>query len=83
AGFEPADFDLVVTCEGRVDRTTATGKAPGEVARRCREAGTRCVIFGGIVAEPLDGVETVALSGDPARAKDDLLKLGERFARSG
>lgn len=83
AGFDPADFDLVVTGEGRVDRTTATGKAPGEVARRCREAGTRCVIFGGIVAEPLDGVETVALSGDPARAKDDLLKLGERFARSG
>ena len=79
-GFDPAGFDLVVTGEGTVDRTTATGKAPGEVARRCREAGVRCVVFGGIVAEPLDGVETVALSGDPARAEEDLVGLGERLA---
>lgn len=81
AGFEPAGFDLVVTGEGRVDRTTATGKAPGEVARRCREAGVRCVVFGGVVDEPLEGVETVALSGDPACARDDLVALGDRLAR--
>ena len=67
-------FDLVVTGEGRVDRTTPLGKAPGEVARRA--AGTRCVVFGGVVEEPLPGVETVALSGDPARARDDLGALG-------
>jgi len=79
-GFDPAGFDLVVTGEGTVDRTTATGKAPGEVARRCREAGVRCVVFGGLVAEPLDGVETVALSGDPNRAEEDLVDLGERLA---
>jgi glycerate kinase len=75
-GFEPRGFDLVVTGEGTVDRTTATGKAPGEVARRCREAGVRCVVFGGRVVEPVPDVETVALSGDPTRARDDLVELG-------
>ena len=80
-GFDPLGFDLVVTGEGRVDRTTATGKAPGEVVRRCREVGARCVVFGGVVDEPLGGVETVPLSGDPGRARDDLIALGERLAR--
>jgi glycerate kinase len=80
-GFDPVGYDLVITGEGRVDRTTATGKAPGEVARRCRVAGARCVVFGGVVAEPLAGLETVALSGDPSRAREDLVELGERLAQ--
>ena len=80
-GFDPAGFDLVVTGEGQVDATTATGKGPGEVARRCTEAGVRCVVFGGRVVTPLADVETVALSGDPARARDDLVELGERLVR--
>jgi glycerate kinase len=75
-GFEPSAYDLIVTGEGRVDRTTLLGKAPGEVARRSVEAGTRCAVFGGLVAEPLPDVETIALSGDPARAYDDLVALG-------
>ena len=79
-GFDPAGFDLVVTGEGTVDRTTAAGKAPAEVARRCRALGVRCVVFGGRVLEPLDGAETVELSGDPARAADDLAVLGQRLA---
>ncbi len=79
-GFDPAGFSLVVTGEGQVDRTTATGKAPGEVARRCREAGVRCVVFGGRIVEPLEGVENVPLSGDPARAREDLVALGEQLA---
>jgi glycerate 2-kinase len=79
-GFEPRGFDLVVTGEGTVDRTTGRGKAPGEVAARCREAGVRCVVFGGRVVEALSGVETVALSGDPERAREDLQELGERLA---
>jgi glycerate kinase len=78
-GFRPEGFDLVVTGEGQVDRTTKTGKAPGEVARRCLTAGVRCVVFGGRVTEAVDGVETVALSGDPARAREDLAELGERL----
>jgi glycerate 2-kinase len=75
-GFDPAGRDLVVTGEGTVDATTMRGKAPGEVARRCREAGVRCVVFGGRVLQTVDGAETVALSGDAARAREDLVALG-------
>jgi glycerate 2-kinase len=78
-GLDPFGYELVVTGEGRVDATTAEGKAPAEVARRCAGAGVPCVVFGGVVAEPLAGVETVALSGDPALAADDLADLGERL----
>jgi len=75
-GFDPAGYDLVVTGEGTVDRTTARGKAPGTVARRCVAVGVRCIVFGGRVIEPFDDVETVALSGEPARARADLVQLG-------
>jgi glycerate 2-kinase len=78
-GFDAAPFQLVVTGEGRVDATTAQGKAPAEVAARCTAAGVDCVVFGGLVTEPLAGVETVALSGDPELAADDLLELGLRL----
>lgn len=72
--------DLVVTGEGEVDGTTSEGKAPGEVARRAVEAGVRCVVFGGRVLAEIPGAETVALSGDPARAEDDLVDLGRGLA---
>jgi glycerate kinase len=71
--------DLVVTGEGTVDETTTTGKAPGEALRLCRAEGVRCVVFGGRVKLELDGAETVALSGDTARAASDLVELGERL----
>ena len=82
-GFDPAPYELVVTGEGTVDATTSRGKAPGEVTRRCRNAGVRCVVFGGRVAAPLPGVETVPLSGDPARARADLVELGLRLGGLG
>ncbi|MBA3375063.1 MAG: glycerate kinase, partial [Actinobacteria bacterium] len=77
-GFDEllADCDLVVTGEGQVDATTAEGKAPGEIASRCVAAGVRCVVFGGRVLAAVDGVETIALSGDPNRAEQDLVELG-------
>jgi glycerate 2-kinase len=75
------EASLVVTGEGTIDATTTTGKAPGEALRICLEEGVRCVVFGGRVAAELPGAETVALSGDPARAADDLVALGERLAR--
>jgi len=78
-GFDPAPYSLVVTGEGRVDATTAEGKVPFEVVRRCRAAGVRCVVFGGVVTRPLAGAETVALSGDPSRAVADLEALGARL----
>lgn len=79
AGFEPRGVDLVVTGEGTVDATTREGKAPAEVVRRCLEAGTPVVVFGGRVVEPVPGVETIALSGEPARAAADLEELGLRL----
>ena len=78
-GLDPHGYDLVVTGEGSVDATTAEGKAPAEVARRSVEAGVPCVVFGGVVVEPLARVETIALSGDPARAEFDLVELGLRL----
>jgi glycerate kinase len=75
-GFDPADYDLVVTGEGTVDRTTILGKAPGEVARRCRAAGVRCVVFGGRIGDDLPELEVIALSGDPSRVETDLVALG-------
>jgi len=75
------EASLVVTGEGTVDATTATGKAPGEALRICLEEGVSCVVFGGRVAVDLPGAETVALSGDPAQAADDLVALGERLSR--
>jgi glycerate 2-kinase len=70
---------LVVTGEGTVDRTTREGKAPAEVAWRASVSSVECVVFGGIVDEPVPGAETVALSGDPASARDDLRELGVRL----
>ena len=68
-----ARADLVVTGEGTVDRTTFEGKAPGEAVRICRETGVRYALFGGRVE---DGIDAVALSGDPDRARTDLEELG-------
>jgi glycerate kinase len=78
-GFAPVGYDLVVTGEGTVDKTTWEGKAPAVVERACREAGVRCVMFGGRV---LAG-DALPLSGDPARAHEDLVELGARLGRQG
>ena len=75
-GFHPAGYDLVVTGEGTVDRTTTSGKAPGEVARRCAMAGVRCVLFAGRIVEAPTELEVIPLSGDPTRAREDLTALG-------
>jgi glycerate kinase len=85
-GFDPRPYDLVVTGEGTVDATTWEGKAPSAVARRCVAAGVPCVVFGGRVRAtvPATGypqVELVALSGDPSRARIDLVELGEKLGR--
>jgi glycerate 2-kinase len=74
--------DLVVSGEGVVDRSSVEGKAVGEVVRVCDEEGVRCELFAGRIEEAPPGVEVHALSGDPARAADDLVELGERLARA-
>jgi glycerate 2-kinase len=73
--------ELVVTGEGTVDRSSVEGKAVGEVLRACTELGVRCELFGGRVEEAPAGTSPHALSGDPARAADDLVELGGRLAR--
>jgi glycerate kinase len=77
-----AGADLVVTGEGTVDRSSFEGKAVGEVVRACEERGVRCAVFGGVVVEPPAGADVHALSGDPGRAAEDLVDLGERLARA-
>jgi glycerate kinase len=77
-----AGADLVVTGEGKVDRSSFEGKAVGEVVRTCVENGVRCAVFGGVVVEPPAGPEVHTLSGDPERAAEDLVELGERLARA-
>jgi glycerate 2-kinase len=74
--------DLVITGEGTVDRSSLEGKAVGEVLRICRDEGVRAELFGGLVERAPDGVHTYALSGDPGRAADDLVELGERLRRA-
>ena len=65
-----------MTGEGTVDRATLEGKAPGAALRVCLTEGIRCAVFGGRIRERLPGAELHELSGDPARARDDLLELG-------
>jgi glycerate 2-kinase len=77
------EVDLVVTGEGIVDRWSAEGggKSSGVVARACREAGVRCVVFGGQVTHPIEGAELYELSGDTDLAAEDLVALGELLGR--
>jgi glycerate kinase len=74
------DADLVVTGEGSVDRSTWMGKAPAAVLTACQETRVRCVLFGGRVLEQPAGIEVYELSGDPARAREDLVELAEWVA---
>lgn len=73
---------LVVTGEGEVDSTTMEGKAPGVVLQACAEEGVRCALFGGRVLARPSGAEVYELSGEPSRAREDLVALGERLGRS-
>lgn len=45
------DADVVVTGEGRLDRQTAMGKAPGGVARIAGKYGVRVIAFAGSIGE--------------------------------
>jgi glycerate kinase len=40
--------DLVITGEGRVDRSTLMGKGVGELAERCRRRGIPCIALAGV-----------------------------------
>jgi glycerate kinase len=79
-GFDAERYSLVVTGEGTLDATTMRGKAPGEVVRRCAAAGVPCVVVAGRVEAELPGAVVFSLSGDPARARDDVVAAGKALA---
>ncbi len=74
--------DLVVTGEGLVDATSLEGKLTASVVGLCADEVVPCVVFGGRVEVELPTAEMHALSGDPSRAREDLVELGERLAGS-
>ena len=47
---------LVITGEGRVDRQTAYGKGPAEVAHRARAAGVPVILLAGSLGEGWEGI---------------------------
>ena len=75
SGFDKAlpGTRLVITGEGRVDDQTAYGKAPGEVARRARDAGIPTLLLAGskgpgwesLSSLGVTRVVTLAEEGDP------------------
>ncbi len=78
---------LAITGEGRVDATSAEGKVPAAVAAACAAGGVACAVFGGTVEGGVEALyelgasAVLSLSGDPARAHDDLTRLGEALGR--
>jgi glycerate kinase len=81
---------LAVTGEGALDRTTLEGKAPLAVLAACRDAGVQCGVFAGRLdpdasnklLQAFGGVaEVYVLSGEPGRARQDLVALGEGLGR--
>ena len=53
--------DLVLTGEGRLDASTAAGKAPAEVAARARRAGIPCIALAGAVGEGVPDLFTAVV----------------------
>ena len=64
AGLERAlaGADLVITGEGRIDRQTAFGKAPGEVARRAQKAGVPVLVVAGMKGAGWDQLTPIGIS---------------------
>jgi glycerate kinase len=54
---------FVVTGEGRLDEQTLEGKAAGEVAVRCRQAGVACHAIVGQLAIDDFSIRVLALDG--------------------
>jgi glycerate kinase len=82
-----AGIRIAITGEGRVDESSAEGKLPAGVTAACAEAGVPCVVFGGRVSGgagelySLGASAVLSLSGQPRRAREDLVELGEAVAR--
>jgi len=72
---------FVVTGEGRMDEQTLEGKAAGEVAVRCRQAGVACHAIVGQDAIDDFNLRVLALDGlDEATTIDELRACGRALA---
>ena len=72
--------DLVVTGEGTSGPDDVDGKGAWRGRLPFARTKVRCALFGDRVVDPPDGVEIHELSGDPARAREDLVALGRSLA---
>lgn len=52
--------DLIVSAEGRIDRQSARGKIPGEIARRAKARGKPVIVLAGAIG---DGAEACYAAG--------------------
>ena len=88
----PHVCDLFFTGEGRIDRQTAMGKAPGGAAAAARALGVPAVALGGSVSPEagagFDGVfgiqsgpVSLETALDPARARQELARTAEQVTR--
>lgn len=75
---------LVITGEGRLDRQTASGKAPSEVAARAARAGVPCVAVCGTIAGSSElftaAIALDQLGEDPRRRVRSLLRRAAAMA---
>jgi glycerate kinase len=83
-----ASVDVVITGEGQLDLQTAGGKAPQEVARRCRDADRPCVAIAGSVSNDADlspfakVIDLGGVAGDADDCRRRLHAAGAQLQRS-
>jgi len=76
-----SESDVVVTGEGRLDRQTAAGKAPSEVARRSARLGVACIAVAGEVrSDPVGFRRSISLA-DVAGPGEDPRRVPRRLLR--
>lgn len=72
---------FVIVGEGRIDRTTLSGKGPGELATRARQAGVPTHAVVGVNAiRPFDARIIDLMEIIEATTRDDLVAAGRRLA---
>ena len=81
------EVDVVVTGEGAMDRQTVMGKGVGELAKRARANGCRCVGLAGMVkdrpalAEVLDDCRTLTDLTTATEGQVNAARWLEKLAR--
>ncbi|HEX3605211.1 MAG TPA: glycerate kinase, partial [Candidatus Dormibacteraeota bacterium] len=65
--------DLVLTGEGRLDASTAAGKAPAEVALRARRAGVPCIALAGAVGPDVPSLFSGVVAIGPGLSAEERL----------